>query len=134
MSHEPSRVVGNLKSAVQLVSADTLLARRHQMIGQNPLGQRNVAALHDLSGAHRELAATVRAMEEASAVLLAASAHDVEGTTVRAPRTPLPTALFKPLAGGVLVMELGIGKVDVHGAMPRSMRQLCRKRPVLSSE
>jgi hypothetical protein len=40
---------------------------------------------------------------------------------MRTPRATLPTGFFKPLAGGILIVELRIGKVDIHGSKPLSM-------------
>ena len=59
---------------MQLVGRDALLAGRHQVVRQDPLGQRDMTALHDLSGADRELAAAVGAMEQAGATDFAAHA------------------------------------------------------------
>src|ERR1700723_821280 len=43
----PRRAVVDVQHPVKLVSRNTLLARGYQMKRQRPLGQRNVAPLHD---------------------------------------------------------------------------------------
>src|SRR5581483_7469237 len=55
MRKEPSGFVGHAKHTLQLKRTDTLLARAHQMHGQEPFRQRYLAALHDGSHGDREL-------------------------------------------------------------------------------
>jgi hypothetical protein len=77
-----------------------------------------------LPGAHRELAFAIGAVEKAGAMAVAFllaiwdrfHASDIERTAMRAARAPLPAGFFKPLAGGVFVVELGVCEIDVHGA------------------
>src|SRR5260370_1445921 len=54
MGHEPCRLVGDPKLAMQLVSAETLFRRRIEAKAQSPLGQRDMAGLHDAARSHRE--------------------------------------------------------------------------------
>src|SRR5439155_25559337 len=53
---EPSRLVCDPESAVQLVSRDAFLAGTHQADCQQPFVQRDMRALEDHADAHRELA------------------------------------------------------------------------------
>ena len=55
MLHEPRRLVRDLKRAVQLVGAKSLLAAADQMSGLEPLVQLDVAALEYRSDRDREL-------------------------------------------------------------------------------
>jgi len=61
---------------MELVSGDALFAGRHQMETENPLGQRDVAGLHDRAVGHREMALAGVALMEAGAMRLAMQPSD----------------------------------------------------------
>src|ERR1700722_12642580 len=56
MAEEPSRLVGHAEHALELERAHALLARAHQVHREQPLGQRNLAALHDRADRDGKLA------------------------------------------------------------------------------
>ena len=71
MRHEPRGLVGDPKLAMQLMGADPLFARCHQVKAQDPLVEGNVALFHDRADRHGERLATGVAHVHAGAVGLA---------------------------------------------------------------
>ena len=68
VSHEPSGLVRDLQHPMELVRRDALLARGHQVKGEYPLGQRDMAALHHRAIRNREMATAGVALMQAGAV------------------------------------------------------------------
>ena len=108
--HEPSRLVGDAEHAVQLVGADALLARHEQVHCQQPLVQRNLAALEHGADGDGELLAAIVALDDALAdrafglrldglATLRREPLGIDRTAVRANRTVRPTQGFQMLAG-----------------------------------
>src|SRR3954447_8800013 len=76
MRHEPSRLVAKAQHTVELVGAGPLLARGHQVRGQEPLVQRDVRALEDGADRGRELATALPALVQPITVGRAFHLHD----------------------------------------------------------
>src|SRR5579862_5569816 len=68
---KPGRAIRDAQLAVQLVRANPFLARGHQMEGERPLVQRDMAALHDRFHGHAERLAAGVALIHALAMGLA---------------------------------------------------------------
>jgi hypothetical protein len=92
---------------VQLMRAETLLARIEQVDGHPPLGQRNLWPLEYGADRNCELAFAFVAVVEAGTVPVAWYQGDAiaNGAAMRANRTTGPANRFKGLAGVVLVNE-----------------------------
>ena len=112
MLKEPRGLVGDIERAVELVSGDALLARRHQVERLQPLVQRDLAALHDRALGDGEVLA---------AFLLGAAIHAgllglvgvVDRAAVRADRAIGPEQAFQESAGRVVVAEVGAEKMSI---------------------
>lgn len=91
VSHEPRGLVGDAKRAVELVGADALLGRAHQVRRQHPLVKGHLRALKDRADRHRVLAAAVAAEIQARAVRLALQLRlAIRAAAVRADRAIRP--------------------------------------------
>ena len=64
MAHEPRRLVRDIQHPVQLVSADALLGRAHEVDGRQPLMEGNLAVLEDRPDRGGELALAAAALVE----------------------------------------------------------------------
>jgi hypothetical protein len=83
------------------------------MKAEDPLCQRNVAALHDRAVRHREMATAGVALMQAGPMRLALETSDaVKHAAVRTERTVRPADRLKVLAGDFIVVEYGISKID----------------------
>lgn len=113
VTEEPSGLVGDADHTAHLRGAHALLGSGHDVNGQQPLVQGNVAALHDRAGADGELVAAVIA-EEHPGLRLACHPRNMERTTVRAARLAVPArSLDVSLSLGSVVKDR-VGDVDVH--------------------
>jgi len=66
MRHEPSGAIGaKFEVAHELMGRNALLARCHEVQGQEPLAKRDVRSFHDGAGAAGELVPAVTAEEHA---------------------------------------------------------------------
>src|SRR5690606_14671689 len=63
MAEEPSAFIGHAQHAGHLSGAHTLLGSGHDMRGEQPFVQRDMAALHDGASANGELVAAIVAEE-----------------------------------------------------------------------
>ena len=84
------------------------------MVAKQPFVERNLAALEHGAHGDSELFATIVALDEARAVLLADKARRIERATMRTGRTFGPTQVFQILAGLGFVSELRGGEVRHH--------------------
>jgi hypothetical protein len=101
VEHEPSRFLRNPDFLGELHGRNAL-ARRHKQVHRvNPLVQRNVAALEDRPGAHREVLFALVAAVEATSPCCDALAH----TAHRATRAIGPKPPLKIRPGRFLVRE-----------------------------
>src|SRR6266404_1329268 len=108
VGHKPRRFIGHAKRAMQLMAADTFLARTQQVDRREPFGQRNLAALENRPHGHGELLPAVPAEVQTIPVGLAAKlAIALRAAAVRTGHAIRPTDLFQMLAGGVFVTESG---------------------------
>jgi len=83
---------------------------------QDPLRQRNVAALHDGADRDREMLAAAVALMQAGAVALALQAGDaVRRAAVGTESAVRPAQALKVLPGCVVIVEDRIGQV--HGGL-----------------
>jgi hypothetical protein len=108
MAHEPSRLIGDAKHPVELMGADTLFARHHEVHSKKPLIQRDFAALHCRPNGHTERLAAFVALIDASAKTFANHFRNARGARIAAMSaiwTIWPTQAFEMLAGFI-----GIGK------------------------
>src|SRR5579862_875223 len=112
--HEPRRLVGNIKRAVQLVRRHTFLAAAQQPERQRPFIQRHMAALHDGADRHGESLIAAVAMKQTIAVRLAVEPVDLfRLAAMRAIRAIGPADRLEMLPRFVFVGEDRIG--EVHG-------------------
>jgi hypothetical protein len=115
VAHEPSGLVCDFQHAMQLVSRYAFLARGHQVKAENPLSQRDVAALHDGAVGYGEVTTAGVALVKAGAVGLAFQTLDtLDRTAVRTGRTIRPADRLHVLPREVFVMENGISQIDGH--------------------
>src|SRR5690606_20165416 len=104
--HEPSGLVGDLKRAVYLMRAETLLAGAQQVDRLKPLVQRHMAGLEHRADLHRELLAALAALTQARPRRLALQLIDpIDRAAVRAMRTFRPHDAFQLRDGGGLIVE-----------------------------
>lgn len=122
MEHKPSGFVGNADGALQLQSAHSLFGGTHKMIRQHPFMQGNLRAFKNGSDCHGELGAAVTAVPNAGAMRGRLGARIAFRTAaVRAHRTVRPDDCLKEVAGGFVVIKLGLGKQCVsHDSSPVS--------------
>ena len=128
VAQEPRGLVLDLQSALQLLRADALLGRTHQVDGLKPLVQGQVAFLEDGADADRELLAAGGALLEAVAdhafrVLLGGLRADAlqvidlaDDAAVRARRLAIPDDAFDEFEGGGFIMKVGLGQ-NGHGGI-----------------
>ena len=128
MGHEPSCLVGDVQHAVELMGADALFARRHQVEAQNPFAQRDMAALHDGAVRDCEVAPAIVALMQADPVQLALKPRDaLDRSTVGAERTIRPPDSLHVLPGGGFVMKDGVGQVGGHEPFYNNSEWLCQR-------
>lgn len=109
--HEPSRLEGNAKGAVQLVATNTLLAGRDQENGLEPQVHSNVAGLENGANLHGKRLAAVVAFIQAKAGRFAAHALvALHAAAVGADRAMRPDTGLYELVGGFFIMKMGLGK------------------------
>src|SRR6266404_9195878 len=119
VSHEPSRLIGHAKRAMELVAADAFLAGTQQVDRREPFGEGNLGTLEYGSDSHAELFATVLALPQAGAVRLALKLVVIANrTTMRAGDPVRPTQGFKVFASFVVVAEVGCGEGGSHDCSP----------------
>src|SRR5581483_552985 len=119
MAHEPRRFVGDRQHPVHLMRRNALLARVHQMKGQNPLMKRNMRTLHDGADRNCEVLTASVALKQTRTVAFAIKALNgflVRIAAMRADRAFRPAQALHVGAGGILVMENLVG--ELHGLSP----------------
>jgi hypothetical protein len=85
-----------------------------------------------MTRANGELATTVRTVEQTRTMPLAAHDCRPEATAMNAEDAIGPAGLLDPHAGSVLVMEFGVGQIDVRSGCPsqwqhyEALSPLCR--------
>jgi hypothetical protein len=108
MRQKPRALVGHTQHAVQLMGAHALLAGAEKVNGQEPLMDRDMAALHHRARAARELVAAIVA-EEVASLGLAFHAVDALRTAMRASDLIGPARSLQMGNRGFFVGELGGG-------------------------
>src|ERR1019366_9095495 len=94
MREEPSRLVLNLKDAMQLMRAYALFRRAEQMNRLQHLIQRDMRRFENSAYFHRELLAAITALPQAKARLAQVIVLAAHRTTMRANRTFRPQHAF----------------------------------------
>ena len=107
MKEKPSGFVIGAEHSFELLSAHALLGGSHQLSGQNPFAQGNVATLHDGVHGHRERLAAVLAFVDAGTGALALQFGDalISYAAAGAHWTIRPKQTFQMLAGRVIVVK-----------------------------
>src|SRR5579863_4890132 len=112
MAHEPRALVCDPKQPVDLMGANALLARYHQVHRRQPLVQRDMRPLKQRADAHRELFTAIRAEVPSRTHRFAAKRlHGFHLTAVRAEGTIWPARGFKEIAGLIFVAESRVGQI-----------------------
>src|SRR3954469_20124659 len=119
VTHEPGRLISDVQHAHKLMAADALLAAAHELIGQPPLVQRDMAAFEDRAYCYGEFLAARPAPAHAWLMRLALHAADslrlaADGTNwaVR------PADGLEILPSGGFIVEYRVGEIEVHGRVP----------------
>ena len=113
LAHEPCRLIGHAKGAMNMMSADAFLCSRHQERGQQPLVERDFRLLENRADRHRVGLLARLALVEARARAFAFQFRRLMlGATVRAYRAFRPTLGFQVFAGLLGIAENRIGQID----------------------
>lgn len=107
MAHEPRGLVGHSKHPVELMRADALFARAHEVHGEPPFCQRNVRPLEYGFDRGGELLVAGVAVVQAGPRALALGFRHIlaSGATVRTDSTIRPPHRFERFAGFVFIGE-----------------------------
>lgn len=119
--HEPGALVGDPEHAVELVRADPLLARRHEMRREQPFVERNMARLVNRADRHSELLAAVVAVVKAGAMRALGALYRRDAVAhhaaMRAHGTIRPAHALKVAARLLGILKNGIGEIEVHAGI-----------------
>jgi hypothetical protein len=116
MAHEPRGLERDAQGPVQLVGADALLARRHQVDGLQPHVHGHMARLEDRAYLDREGLPALIALVGADPSALAAHLADaLDAAAVRADGAVGPEAGLDEPIGGRLIVEVAVGENGRHG-------------------
>jgi hypothetical protein len=105
---------------MQLIAADALLAARHQERGLKPDMQRNVTAFENCPDANSKLLPTGVALLTAKRRLAGFAYYAIKraspthSTAMRADDAVRPDDRFQAIKGGLLVLEIRLGKNAVY--------------------
>lgn len=123
MKQEPSRLVVRAEHPVQLMGTHAFLAGSHELRSEQPLAQRNLAALHNGVDGDGERLAAVFALVDTRTRACAgqlgnAVAHDA---AARADGAARPEQAFEMFARCVFVVEDWVAEIDFGGHCPWPM-------------
>lgn len=104
MRQEPCSFIGYAQGAVQLMRANALLGRRHEVESLKPDMQFDMAGLHDALGRHAEVLAAVLLAATIDTGLL--GSERIERTAMRANPFIAPAKRLKIFAGGFRGLEM----------------------------
>ena len=122
MAQEPSTFQRDPEGAVQLVRADALLARCHQVHCLEPNMHRDMAGLHDGADLDRERLTAGVALVEADPVALALErAATADHATMRADPPIRPYPRLDVSVSGCFVVEVGGAQNGRHGSIPQNV-------------
>src|SRR5207245_9490907 len=112
-SHEPCTFIGDLEHPVKLMSGDALLAGTKQVIGKQPLIERDMAVLKDRPNCNGELLPAPAALPHTLANVLILLGRFrlkaigiVKETTMRANGTIRPSEFFQKLTRLVFIAKV----------------------------
>jgi|SRR5882762_3841710 len=119
VGHEPRRLIGHSKRAMELMAADAFLTRTQQVDRRKPFGQRNLRAFKDGPDGHAELLAAVGTLPQAGAVGLTLKLIVLaDGPAMRTRYAVRPAQGFEVFAGLVVVAEVVCGEGGSHDFSP----------------
>lgn len=115
MGQEPSRFISDLKDAVQLMRADALFRRGHQINRLKHLVQRDMGAFKDRSDLDRKLLAAIRAFAKTDAGFAKIIMLAAQRAAMRADRTLGPKDAFEIFKGFGFIVKVELGQ-NGHGS------------------
>ena len=98
----PSGLIGDVQGALHLESADTLLALRHEIDSEEPLGERQMRVVEDCAGRNRKMVVAPVAVK----LLAGRDFRDERTTATRAANASGPAERGKPFAALVVIAVL----------------------------
>lgn len=131
--HEPSGLVGDAEHPAKLRRRHALLGSCHQVEAKDPLGKRNVAALHDRADRDREVLPAAVALMQTGAVALALQARDAVRCATVGQKAPFgqrrPSRCFRAAVSSwkigsvrLTVMAASLGRATIRCIGPLCQR------------